>query len=293
MIVFMSSAVSEERNRVLSFLELICFIIISFVMIYELFRILIPFNRRLMDLFKQRKKEEEARQRLYQLAEVGELNFEILHEVNNYLTVSKGSADLITHCLKKSDDLNQETKEKLNGHIGKVNDGLKRIQGICSSMRELSRINTFNEFSFADLESDLKILLECSIKKEAIALKFINHDLGRIKSNRSQVVQVVYNLAKNAIHALEENIQDDREIAIEVSKHNEMVSIKVHDNGPGIPADAREKIMESFFTTKQPDKGTGLGLSLSRKIAKALGGDLELVDSDYSTCFEFTFKDYL
>jgi signal transduction histidine kinase len=63
-------------------------------------------------------------------------------------------------------------------------------------------------------------------------------------------------------------------------------TIRVEDPGTGVPEAERERIFEPFFTTRQ--KGTGLGLPLSRKIARAHGGDLRLVPTPGTTCFELT-----
>jgi signal transduction histidine kinase len=63
-------------------------------------------------------------------------------------------------------------------------------------------------------------------------------------------------------------------------------TIRVEDQGPGVPETERERIFEPFFTTRE--KGTGLGLPLSRKIARAHGGDLRLVALPGATTFELT-----
>jgi two-component system NtrC family sensor kinase len=65
-----------------------------------------------------------------------------------------------------------------------------------------------------------------------------------------------------------------------------MLSLVVADNGPGIRAENRDRIFEAFFTTKPEGAGTGIGLSISRNLAQAQGGSLELLDSEKGACFE-------
>jgi len=68
----------------------------------------------------------------------------------------------------------------------------------------------------------------------------------------------------------------------------EAIRIEVVDGGPGVPAENRRRLMETFFTTKPKGSGIGIGLSVSRTIAEDHGGTLELLDSDGPTCFRLT-----
>ena len=54
------------------------------------------------------------------------------------------------------------------------------------------------------------------------------------------------------------------------------VLIEIEDNGPGIPDEIKDKILQPFFTTKKGTEGTGLGLSITHDIVKAHGGELEI-----------------
>jgi signal transduction histidine kinase len=66
-------------------------------------------------------------------------------------------------------------------------------------------------------------------------------------------------------------------VAVQTTRANGQVEIRVSDNGPGIPEEIRQKIFEPFFTTKPAGQGTGLGLSLSYDIVtQGHGGSISV-----------------
>ncbi|QDZ00665.1 sensor histidine kinase [Nitratireductor mangrovi] len=93
-----------------------------------------------------------------------------------------------------------------------------------------------------------------------------------VMANAVRLEQVVLNLLVNALDAVSGT--EDPAIQISAAERDGMVEIRVHDNGPGIPAELRERIAEPFFTTKQTGEGLGLGLSISRAIVGEFGGAL-------------------
>ena len=72
-------------------------------------------------------------------------------------------------------------------------------------------------------------------------------------------------------------------IEVSASRDNRFLNVHVDDDGPGIPASAREDVFRPFFrldeARNQDSGGTGLGLSIARDIARAHGGDIMLSDS--------------
>ncbi|MEQ8786362.1 MAG: protoglobin domain-containing protein [Pirellulaceae bacterium] len=93
--------------------------------------------------------------------------------------------------------------------------------------------------------------------------------------DRFRMVQVFRNLLENSLAAC----SDPVEISIDVNTarfgQQELLRVVVRDNGPGIAADARERIFQPFFTTKT--KGTGLGMSIAQRIVEAHGGTIAVL----------------
>jgi predicted ATPase/signal transduction histidine kinase len=71
------------------------------------------------------------------------------------------------------------------------------------------------------------------------------------------------------------------------------VTIDIEDNGPGIPAEMKDKILHPFFTTKKGTAGTGLGLSITNDIIKAHGGSLDIESSEGKTVFSISIQNSL
>ncbi len=98
-------------------------------------------------------------------------------------------------------------------------------------------------------------------------------DLGR----------VFLNLIGNAFDALNEHGAKGRQPTVTVStkRRDDIVEVRIADNGLGIPDHVKARIFEPFFTTKPTGKGTGLGLSMSYDIVtKGHGGTLDVVSDE-------------
>ena len=83
--------------------------------------------------------------------------------------------------------------------------------------------------------------------------------------------QVIINILSNSVQANGEKGQIS--LSTLISDNGKRISVQIHDNGPGIPANLLDKIFDPFFTTKAD--GAGLGLSISYEIIKAHGGTIE------------------
>ncbi len=93
-----------------------------------------------------------------------------------------------------------------------------------------------------------------------------------VHADPTRLVQVFLNLLLNAAQALPDGQADLHEVKVSSFVDARGVVVEVHDSGPGVPADLRERIFAPFFTTKAVGVGTGLGLSLSHATVHAPGG---------------------
>ena len=98
----------------------------------------------------------------------------------------------------------------------------------------------------------------------------------------ADIGRVILNVVANALEALYEHraaVESEHTPRIDIAteRKNGQVTLRVSDNGPGIPEELRRKIFEPFFTTKPTGTGTGLGLSLSHDIVvQGHGGSMTL-----------------
>jgi signal transduction histidine kinase len=121
-------------------------------------------------------------------------------------------------------------------------------------------------------------LLKPDIEKDDIEVHLsVNPDHLTVNADKEQIEQVLINLIKNAIQALDENTEHhkNKEIHIEAALDtDENIVIRISDNGTGIDEDALKKVFIPFFTTKK--SGSGIGLSLSKQIMRKHNGNISV-----------------
>ena len=97
----------------------------------------------------------------------------------------------------------------------------------------------------------------------------------QVFADREQLYRVLMNLVRNAAEA----IKDKGEIEISATYNGNLIEIRVADNGPGIPDQAKAHLFEPFAGSVKSG-GTGLGLSIARELMQSHGGDVRLLKTD-------------
>jgi signal transduction histidine kinase len=111
--------------------------------------------------------------------------------------------------------------------------------------------------------------------------------LPRVQGDRVQLQQVLLNLIINAIEAMRDVGEKERELLISSSNEPDGVSVEVRDSGPGFAPKDLDRVFEAFYTTKPG--GLGLGLSICRSIIEAHNGRLRAsANVPRGATFEFT-----
>ncbi len=131
---------------------------------------------------------------------------------------------------------------------------------------------------------------DLSLSEISLTTNFQN-DLPEIYADRTLIQQVILNLVRNAIDAMNSTSSRARRLHLATSLNGDSsVLLSVQDTGPGMTAEQSERIFEPFFTTKP--SGMGLGLAICRTIAEDHGGSLRLAKTNEDGCaFEMTLPE--
>lgn len=177
-----------------------------------------------------------------------------------------------SHAFKDAGE--EETIEEISMAIDTIHKRSIGLLHFVESYRDLTRIPKphFTIFAINDLFDNLKGLM----KEEMTQLKInfqthINPEHLELSADEQLIEQVMINLLKNSIQALEKT-EDPRIELNAFTDTNGKIIIQLSDNGQGILPEVLDKIFVPFFTTKP--KGSGIGLSLSRQILRLHGGTL-------------------
>ena len=251
-----------------------------------------------LDISEQRRVEELSRasqerlQATARLATVGEMASLLSHELNQPLAAiasyANGSINLLQHSAAPVADLQlamrriAEQADRAGRVIKSVHDFVRR--------RDQAR----EAVSPAALLDAIAPLVNLQARKLGVRVDSrVPPDLPGVLCDRTMVEQVLLNLARNAMQAMDEAhvahpallIQVRATAATEAGKR--WLEFSIADVGPGIPEQVKQQLFTPFFTTKA--EGMGLGLSLCRTVVEQHGGQLLFEPNQpQGTIFRFT-----
>ncbi|HEX7958745.1 MAG TPA: ATP-binding protein, partial [Terriglobales bacterium] len=217
---------------------------------------------------------------------LGELTASIAHEVNQPLTAIAANGEAGLRWLGRAEPEVNEVREvtkQIVADAHRAADVIARIR----SMAE-NRAPERSAMSLDDVIREALLFIQPELQARAVT---VSHQsslyLPFVVADRTQLQQVIVNLALNAAQAMLQSDCRRRKITIRTVAEQANVSCIVEDSGPGIDHDNFARVFDSFFTTK-PD-GMGMGLPICRSIIEAHGGYMQAENISASGGARFSF----
>ncbi len=236
----------------------------------EIGRIMKSRNAAVANLRAQEEALEAARRSLEEqdrLASLGLLSASVAHEMNTPLAVLLGSIEKL-----------EETEKR-----AAVQDRLARMKRVAQRLKKISEsLVDFARVRKQEMEPvSLHPLIEeawqlVSIDEKSAEVHFRNR-VGldvQVVGNADRLIQVFVNLLRNSLNAVSSGGLIETMASTSANLGHREVSIRVEDNGPGIPPEVLPEIFEAFVTTRLDARGTGLGLTVAEGIISQHGGTI-------------------
>jgi signal transduction histidine kinase len=208
------------------------------------------------------------------LASLGQLVSGVAHEINNPLTGTIAYSELL---------LLRPLEDDVRPEIAKILNSAQRCKRIVDNLLTFSRqrppaksLESFNALLDRVVE-----LRSYALRSNSITVVKEYEDVGTVFVDAQQIQQSVLNILLNAEQALN-GMTSGRCITLttRLDRDRRVVTAKIEDNGPGIPAHLLSRIFDPFFTTKPVGLGTGLGLSIAHGVVTEHGGTLHAENSE-------------
>ena len=210
-----------------------------------------------------------------QMNELEKFTADVAHELKNPLTAIKTSTELL---LNKNLDENIKIKllKNFNNDVDRMNKLISEISNFSRIIAEIETEN-FQLIEINDFLSNFKKNYLGNPKNIKIEIK-LEKKRSYFLANQEKLLQVFLNLIDNSLSVSEENTS----ILINTSINNDILNIKIYDQGKGINFEHKDKIFNRFYTDRDDDrdKHSGLGLSICKEIIKSFNGSIELTKSD-------------
>ncbi|GIZ50972.1 sensor histidine kinase [Noviherbaspirillum aridicola] len=202
------------------------------------------------------------------LAMLGQMAAGITHELNQPLAAIRAFADNAVTFLARGN------ADKARANLSHIADASARMGALVGQLKGFARKS--DVVAGVDLVHALRtsvMLLDNEIRRLAPALDIDAPDRLLVPGDPVRVEQVLINLLRNALDAVEE--RDHRHISVRMRCEGDEAVVGIRDSGAGIAQQVARHLFEPFFTTKPSGKGLGLGLAISSSIVQAMNGRLE------------------
>lgn len=233
----------------------------------ELVELANAFNKAIADLTQLRKRLAATER----IAARREIARRVAHEIKNPLAPIRAAVETLRRLRARDDPAFDEYFDEATRT---VLEEVARISNIVSEFTRFARLPPPNPSPIELSEVVRKVVNLHASSGAAIELSL--SPVPIINADADQMVQVLTNLIQNAIDAAKG--RDEPRVVVELGPSGpDRVVLAVRDNGPGVPAELRERLFEPYVTTKP--EGTGLGLAIVHRIVLEHGGEIFHADA--------------
>ena len=212
-------------------------------------------NRQLQSSFQQLRRADR-------LSAVGQLAASLAHEIRNPLGSIEGAVDIVE---KTSDE------ERRREFLGIIKKEARRLNSLLTNLLNFARPRP-PQIREAQVDTIIRSVIDLTshnAQQQGIQLRFlITPDIPSLECDAEQIVQVLLNVTLNALQATPAGSQ----VLISAHRGENVILMRVSDEGSGIAEAELDKIFDPFYTTKEG--GTGLGLAISYQILTQHGGGI-------------------
>src|SRR5690606_401043 len=213
------------------------------------------------------------------LAALGQMAAGLAHEIKNPLGAIKGAAQLLADPGPHGAELDETSRE----FVGIILEEVDRLDRVVGSVLDYARPSGGNPAPVDPNGVVRRTIQILSSDRERVSTEIVlelAEDLPRVQVDAEQLRQVIMNLVRNAIQAMNGGGRvvvrtRARSFArVRTEPVQSWVELSVTDSGPGISQKVLNNLFVPFFTTK--NHGTGLGLAISQRIVRNAGGSIEV-----------------
>jgi signal transduction histidine kinase len=235
-------------------------------------RMLDGLDRMSSQLAEQRRQRRDMERRMIaqdNLARLGQFSSGVAHELGAPLTVIDGD----TRRLQREEGVSDDGQRRLE----RVRRQVARTRELINQLMEFARSDR-SDPEPVDLDRLLQRVLaglrpEC--ESRGVELDYRRSGRTSVRGWAARIEHALLNLARNAIQAARSRVL----VRLDVAGDGTVAAV-IEDDGPGVPAEERERIFEPFHTAGKGQSGTGLGLAIVQGVAEEHGASIRIDDSD-------------
>lgn len=210
------------------------------------------------------------------MSTMGQMAAELAHELNQPLYAIANFASVSMGALAQAGNDPAAAIGKAQHWLDEISKQSRRAADV------IRRVNSFvrkgeldpSTFDLSECVRALEPLLEVATRGHEATIRYeLVEPLPMILADRTLIEQIIVNLVRNAVEAMEEAASAERNILVRTYRENNGVGLSVSDTGPGLRPEVMERLFEPYFTTKP--SGTGMGLPICRSTLEAHQGHIQ------------------